>query len=263
MFRKRLVAILASVVLATLLPPSTAFGESPEVFQFKVHRGEQPPMLIMVEAGEAAEIRDEATGESWQIVPVRSPQDHQGRLEGRDARTAVEVEGATVADSGRRSYRLRVRMKEGAAEEPYEALLVYAEPGHQLLLAHVAGEHRPLPTALAVKLKQESPFAYIRGELSTFEDVVHLPYAPPAAEQHHVVVTLWWAGRETLVTAAQVDPRQFEVSTAFTQGNGPTRVAGPYEHCCRGDRCSRMCTNCPGPFLVCDLIDCTIECIDN
>lgn len=68
MHRAILSVLVTLATVAALSPPLQAAGDSPAVFQFKVYRDQQPPMLVMVENGEAAEIGDKANGGKLSIL---------------------------------------------------------------------------------------------------------------------------------------------------------------------------------------------------
>ncbi len=62
------------------------------------------------------------------------------------------------------------------------------------------------------------------------------------------------------VAEAVVNTAGFDFSTEFTQNDPLDPTIQNYRHCCRGNRCSWMCTDCVCPFFFCDLITCEISC---
>lgn len=160
----------------------------------------------------------------------------------------LQVSGAFKPETGKTAFRLDLAYG-ASAPLTGQALLVFAEPSHSLLLAHVE------PSYQGAEDFGEA-LALMRGPSDGFRHSVTLPYHP-LTDRRIVVVLKDGIGQEWLIADAMVNLRSFDFSTSFA--GGPI-AAAVYHHCCRGPRCSQMCIDCDTPEFTCDLIDCDIQC---
>jgi hypothetical protein len=159
----------------------------------------------------------------------------------------LQVSGGLERVSGRQGFRLDVSYS--AESSPHgKALLVYAEPSHSLLLAHVDPD-------LDLADYREA-LALTRGSASRARHSLSLAYHP-FADRRIVVVLKDGSGREQVIADATVNLRSFDFSTSF---EGDPIASAVYHHCCRGPRCAQMCVDCDTPEFTCDLIECDIQC---
>ena len=162
----------------------------------------------------------------------------------------LKVAGAFGQGAGKPTFRLDLTYGTDSSHPAGQALLVFAEPSHSLLLAHVdPSYHGPADFREA--------FALMRGPAGAFRHSVTLPYHP-LTDQRIAVVLKGSDGQEWVVADAMVNLRSFEFSTSF-EGD-PITSSAKYHHCCRGPRCSQMCIDCDTPDFTCDLIECDIQC---
>lgn len=160
----------------------------------------------------------------------------------------LKVAGVFGQGAGRSAFRLDFTA--GLSQPAGEALLVFAEPSHVLLLAHVDPSFQG-PDDFRDAL------ALMRAPSDSFRHSVTLPYHP-LTDKRILVVLKDNDGRERVVADALVNLHSFDFSTSFAGDlvSGSTK----YHHCCRGPRCSDMCIDCDTPEFTCDLIDCDIQC---
>jgi len=162
----------------------------------------------------------------------------------------VQVAGVFGQGTGKPAFRLDLTYGAGLSAPAGQALLVFAEPSHSLLLAHVD------PSFQGPEDFREA-LALMRGPSDALRHSVTLPYHP-LTDRRIVVVLKGNDGQERVVADAKVNLRNFEFSTSFEAG--PVTNAAVYHHCCRGTRCSQMCIDCETVSFTCDLIDCDIQC---
>lgn len=162
---------------------------------------------------------------------------------------AVHVAGGLVQVTGRQAFRLDLSLSSESNPQSSEALLVYAEPSHSLLLAHV-------DASLGDPAAYKDALALTRGSAQKVRHSLALPYEP-FTDKRIVVVLKDGAGREWVVADATVNLRSFDFSTSFEVDP----IAGTiYHHCCRGPRCEQLCVDCDTPEFTCDLVECDIQC---
>lgn len=140
-----------------------------------------------------------------------------------------------------------------------DAILIYAEPSHLLLVEH---SFRAGVPAVSVPAK-----ALARGTGSglRFNYDLRLPYDPKILGDTGMSVVLLSHGREWLIASGRLQAAHFAFSTSFdvvySPDNRPVAITS-VQHCCgtEGSRCGRQCIDCPGAYFTCDRIACTIEC---
>ena len=162
---------------------------------------------------------------------------------------ALQVSGGLVHVSGRQAFRLELSYNSGISDRADQAILVYAEPSHSLLLAHVDPS---LPDTANFK----GALALTRGSVQKARHSLSLPYHP-FTDNRIVVVLKDETGSERRVADATVNLRNFDFSTSFEVDPVASTI---YHHCCRGPRCAQMCVDCDTPEFTCDLVECDIEC---
>lgn len=165
----------------------------------------------------------------------------------------VRVSGVLEGNGGKLTYRLKISAESGTAFSG-RALLVYAEPSHTLLLAHVD----PVGSGLE---SYRGALAMMRGALHAFQHSVTVPYHP-LTDRRVVVVVRKEDGQEWVAADALVNLRKFEFSTTISaeESYGELPSAAKYTHCCRGGSCDRICAECETASFTCNLIDCDIQC---
>lgn len=176
-------------------------------------------------------------------------------------RASVEIVGERTGSALTPAFLLHVRFEAGVASSPYQALLVYAEPEHRLLFAQFDDASAP-PASLREAVEGQGALAALSGSLAKIDVRVALPYEPMVVGPDRIEVKLVWEGKAVTVASAAVDPRSFQFLTTFQQGPRGSHAVVKAEHCCTSQRCGQICTNCNGPFFFCDMIECTIDCID-
>lgn len=171
----------------------------------------------------------------------------------------VEITGTKRGRGIPQGYNLHVKYSLDAINPPGDAVLVYAEPSHVLLLQHSfrdaeAGASSRALHALAQGASNGSAFSY---------DLL-LSYDPAILRDSGVSVTLISKGREWLIAAGRVNSTEFNFTTHFdvvSNSEGSVEAITGVEHCCGGGgTCGRMCVTCSGAYFTCDRINCTIEC---
>lgn len=185
----------------------------------------------------------------------------RGQIE-TDSRKKVEVGTARVEVSGRahgaHSYTLGVAYRSLGGPILGDALLVYGEPSHTLLLAHVNSATKGLA---AETLGMADPLVRVYGTAHGFSHELSLPYNPKSQGDTRIAVIMRSGGKDTLISDGTVNVREFSYVTTFSAMELPD---GTFDysrtHCCQGTSCSKICTTCDGAFFTCDLINCTIEC---
>lgn len=159
----------------------------------------------------------------------------------------LQVSGGLEQVSGRQAFRLDVAYNAESFPRA-QALLVYGEPSHSLLLAHVdpdfdLADHR-------------EALALTRGSAARVRHSLSLPYHP-FTDRRIVVVLQDASGNRQVVADATVNLRSFDFSTSF---DGDPIASAVYHHCCKGPRCEQMCVDCSTPEFTCDLVECDIQC---
>lgn len=162
---------------------------------------------------------------------------------------ALQVSGGLEPVSGRQAFRLDISYSAESFPHSGQALLVYAEPSHSLLLAHVDPIHHDLAD-------YKEALALTRGSTLRARHSLSLPYRP-FTDRRIVVVLKDGSGHEQVVADATVNLRSFSFSTSF---EGDPIASAVFHHCCRGPRCSQMCVDCDTPEFTCNLIECDIQC---
>lgn len=160
----------------------------------------------------------------------------------------LQMSGGLEHVSGREGFRLDISYSAESFPHAGQALLVYAEPSHSLLLAHVDAD-------LDLADYREA-LALTRGSASRARQSLSLPYHP-FTDRRIVVVLKDGGGRDQVLADATVNLRSFDFSTSF---EGDPVASSAYHHCCRGPRCEQMCVDCDTPEFTCDLIECDIQC---
>lgn len=175
-------------------------------------------------------------------------------------RTAeVEVKGKLIQERGLSRFSLSISYKSETFDTLGDALLVYAEPSHVLLFAHVntRGRTKSLDD-LGRELEPALARVYSPGQ--RFQHALILPYDPQKLRDTRIEVVMKSRGQDSVLASGNVNLLDFQYSTTFTVATYPDGsieyLAG--NHCCSGPRCSGVCANCPGAFFSCDLINCTI-----
>jgi hypothetical protein len=139
-----------------------------------------------------------------------------------------------------------------------DAVLVYAEPSHVLLVQH---SFRDGDTG---RLGQGGALALGSGAGGRFSYDLLLPYNPEILGDSAISVTLRSKGRDWLIAAGRIDAMSFSIATRFDvtyAADGSIEAITGQQHCCGGGgRCGRMCITCDGAYFTCDRINCTIEC---
>lgn len=161
----------------------------------------------------------------------------------------LQVSGGLERVSGKQGFRLNLSYGEGSFTHSARALLVYAEPSHSLLLAHV-------DPALLDSADYRAALALTKGSSKSIRHSLSLPYQP-FTDKRIVVVLKDGTGTELVVADATVNLRSFDISTSF---EGDLIASAVFHHCCRGPRCQQMCVDCDTPEFTCDLIECDIQC---
>jgi opacity protein-like surface antigen len=139
-----------------------------------------------------------------------------------------------------------------------DAILVYAEPSHVLLVQHSFHDGGP------GSFGQAGALAHGSGNGARFGYDLLLPYNPQILGDSAITVTLRAKGRDWLIAAGRIDAMAFSIATRFDvvyAADGSIEAITSVEHCCGGGgRCGRMCVTCDGAYFTCDRINCTIEC---
>lgn len=169
----------------------------------------------------------------------------------------VEVSGAGSKGMGA-GYSLSLSYTIDSDAPPGEAVLVYAEPSHILLVQHSFRDRGLGETGFSEAL------AHGRGNTRSFSYDLLLPYNPRVLGDSAISVVLRSQGRDWLVAAGKVDTRAFNFTTRFEvihDAEGAIVTTAGAQHCCGGGgRCGQMCVTCDGAFFTCDRINCTIDC---
>lgn len=175
----------------------------------------------------------------------------------------VEVGGKLLRGSkGKSNFLLSVGFAADTNLAFGEALLVYAEPSHTLLFAHVntRGRH---PQVIEEDMTLEKALSRAYGPVGrTFKHLLSLPYDPRLQADSRVEVLMRSAGRTALLASGAVNVEDFAFTTSFsalTLPDGSLDFIGG-THCCSGVICGQMCVTCAGAFFTCDLIGCSINC---
>lgn len=182
----------------------------------------------------------------------------EGTLQGWSAEARmqqVEVSGKLHLSG---TYLLRVAYRSPKELPPSEALLIYGEPSHTLLLAHVNPDAKWLAPESLVPAK---PLALVYGKTQSFSHEISLPYNPKVSGDARVVVIMRDRGQDRLIADGKVNVSNFSYVTTFSTIELPD---GEFDelrrHCCKGGKCAQICTECSGAFFTCDLINCDIDC---
>jgi hypothetical protein len=145
------------------------------------------------------------------------------------------------------------------SEVPFgDALLIYAEPSHVLLVEHSFRAGAPSVDVPAKALVRGT------GNAPSVRYDLRLPYDPDILGDTGMSIVLLSNGRELLIAAGRVNARHFSFTTSFEVVYSPDNnqfAITRQMHCCGGGgRCGQMCIDCPGAYFTCDRIACTIEC---
>lgn len=165
---------------------------------------------------------------------------------------ALRVAGGREQRSAGSSYRLDISYDAGLLSANQQAILVYAEPSHSLLLANTNA-------AAPVAEEYREALALMKGRAESFHHSVTLPFRP-FLDHRIVVITKGADGQERVLADAQVNLRSFSFTTTFAASEDFGDPTATQIHCCWGPRCSQECVECDGPEFTCDLIECTIQC---
>lgn len=133
-------------------------------------------------------------------------------------RVAVEVSGAPSA-KGTAGYQLAVSYTGHKSITP-DAIVVFAEPSHTLLLAHVSaqGTARDL---IIQKMTSAGALAVTSGSDLNFRHVLTLPYNPGWTDERISVVLRSGEG-DLLLSNAAMDIDSFHIVSTLTFTNTPT-----------------------------------------
>jgi hypothetical protein len=186
----------------------------------------------------------------------------RGQMDGGSWKEVAGTGTARVAVSGRaytpHSYTLRIAYQSFGGPTLGDALLVYGEPSHTLLLAHVNSAIKGIPTE---ERSTADPLVRIYGTAHRFSHEFSLPYNPKSQGDTRIAVVMRSGGKDILIADGTVNVREFSYVTTFSVMELPD---GTFDysrtHCCQGTSCNKICTTCDGAFFTCDLINCTIEC---
>jgi hypothetical protein len=176
---------------------------------------------------------------------------------------SIEVSGKALEHKGASGYyQLGVTYAAESQKMLGDALLIYAEPSHTLLFAHVNSSRRVLDKTGEEEPISERALSMDYGPSGRFRHALTLPYQPQALGDTRIEVVMRSRGGDVLLASGKVNVRDFQYSTTFTAvmlpDGGLDYVGGT--HCCRGPNCAQMCVSCSGAFFDCDLITCTINC---
>lgn len=188
-----------------------------------------------------------------------------------DAQTVASAEVAvsvfrSVANAKPETI-LRVSYRADKAAAMGDALVVYAEPAHIPILAHVNGKSVHAKRAELALLAAGVP-AIASGSSTEFSQAVVIPWALLIArELREVAVVMWDGPKETVLSRVRVDGLPFEATSTFSLGLSDSgaldyKLAGQWHHCCRGPLCGEICTDCQSAFFSCNLVNCEISCED-
>jgi hypothetical protein len=158
---------------------------------------------------------------------------------------------------------MAVGLHSGIGADPIGALVIYSEPSHTLLFAQVNSE-LPRFHDLARAYEAQGAMVLGWGGLASFQQRFPMPRAwvPPKSDDS-ISAAIRWAGREYTVARAFGHVDDFDFSTRFRQARrGEDFVIEFVQHCCWGTHCGQMCITCPTAWFFCNLIDCSIECLD-
>ncbi len=177
------------------------------------------------------------------------------------ATAKVDVSGKLTQQGGAPSFRLTVSYSSDSENTLGDALLIYAEPSHTLLLAHVNSRLRLKGVGEEDLAEQALSLVYSRPG-RTFQHTLSLPYSPRAFADTRVEVVMRSRGQSYLLASGKVNVSDFQYSTTFST---VARPGGVIEylggmHCCSNAICGKICTTCSGAFFSCDLINCDINC---
>ena len=164
---------------------------------------------------------------------------------------------------GRPATILRVTYQGEKAVAMGDALVVYSEPGHLPLIAHVnsTGAH-PKRTELA--LLAAGALSIAAGSSTEFSHTITIPWdLLVGRELQEVAVVMRDGPKETVLSRVRVSGLPFEASSKFSlRFLGPGRLdykpGGQWNHC--GPLCGEICTDCQSAFFSCDLVNCDITC---
>ncbi len=173
----------------------------------------------------------------------------------------VEVSGKFAQQGGTPSFRFTVNYSSDFENSLGDALLIYAEPSHTLLFAHVNSRFRLKGVGEEDLAEQALSLVYGRPG-KRFEHTLSLPYSPKAFGDTRVEVVMRSHGQSYLLASGKVNVSDFQYSTTFSTvilPDGAMEYLGG-THCCSNVVCGKLCTSCPGAFFSCDLINCEISC---
>ena len=129
-----------------------------------------------------------------------------------------------------------------------DAVLVYAEPSHTLLVAHWNGSARPE----LLGNREDRAMATTEGVFGKSAPRVTLAF--DTARQERIVVQVLYGVKRLTVSDAKVNMAKFSFSTRFSPGNVGWR------HCCSCGACGTMCEDCDTSRFTCNCVTCTISC---
>jgi len=177
------------------------------------------------------------------------------------ATAKVEVSGKFAQQGGASSFRLTVNYSSDSENALGDALLVFAEPSHMLLFAHVDSRFRLKGVGEEDLAEQALSLVYSRPGRS-FQHTIFLPYNPKALADTRVEVVMRSHGQSHLLASGKVNVSDFQYSTTFSTvvlPDGVREYLGG-THCCSNAICGKICVTCSGAFFSCDLINCEINC---
>lgn len=162
---------------------------------------------------------------------------------------------------------LRVSYQADKAAAMGDALVVYAEPDHIPILAHINRNGAHAKRAELDLLVAGVP-AIASGGTTDFSHTVVVPWdLLIARELREVAIVMRDGSKETVLSRVRVNGLPFEATSSFSlsfSGAGALayKPGGQWNHCCRGPLCGQICTDCQSAFFSCDLVNCEISCED-
>ena len=145
----------------------------------------------------------------------------------------VEVSGKLALRGGAPSFRLTVNYSSDSENALGDALLVYAEPSHTLLFAHIDSRLRRKGAGEEDLAEQALSLVYSRPGRS-FQHSLSLPYSPKAFADTRVEVVMRSRGQSYLLASGKVNVSDFQYSTTFSTvvlPDGAREFLGGM-HCC-------------------------------
>jgi hypothetical protein len=176
----------------------------------------------------------------------------------------VEVSGKLVQVDGAPSFRLTVSYLANSENALGDALLIFGEPSHTLLFAHV-DTRAPFRGVVDEELGEKALSLAFGRPGRHFQHALSLAYNPSLLGDTRVEVVMRWHGQSYLLASGRVNVSDFQYSTTFSTlsaADGFKEFLGGM-HCCSGPMCGKICATCPTAFFSCDLINCKIDCETN